>query len=267
MNSVENHSRNNDQLSEKIYATNIDSDDNEFSPNNNPIPIARFRPAFLDFKEQEIGIAKSARVVITNLGEDELNFESISGSTIHFYCSFFTEKVISPGGNTSFDVHFLARQPGLTQSAIYINTNKGIIKYNVQGAGIENIYKLKPVLNARILLNTSFTSHIHLHNPHNYSLQVVEIFTSDDDLHLEMPLYSAGEAEATMTTTTTTEPINFESAASTAYGSDKQQVALEHQKILIRNNNNNKNKSQLKKSYLKYYTNNNSSNIKQLWVS
>lgn len=162
----------------------------------------------------------------------------------------------------------MARQPGLSQSAIYINTNKGIIKYNVQGAGIENIYKLKPVLNARILLNTSFTSHLHLHNPHNYSLQVVEIFTSDDDLHLEMPLYSAGDAEATATTTTT-EPIAFESAASSAYGSDKQQVALEHQKILIRHNNinNNNNESQLKKSYLKYYTNNNSSNIKQLWVS
>ena len=41
----------------------------------------------------------------------------------------------------------------------------------------------------RIPLNTSFTSLIHLHNPHNATLQILEIYSSDDDLHLEIPTY------------------------------------------------------------------------------
>ena len=74
----------------------------------------------------------------------------------------------------------------MAESAIYINTNKGIIKYNVQGIGINNRYNLKPILNVRILSNTSFTSQINLHNPHNTSMQIMEIYSSDDDLHIEL---------------------------------------------------------------------------------
>ena len=103
-----------------------------------------------------------------------------------FSCFFFL-KVILPGGNTSFDVYFLARDQGNAESVLYINTNKGIIKFIVMGVGVPNDYKLRPILNARIPLNSSFTSLIQLHNPNNFSLQVLEIYTSDDDLHLELP--------------------------------------------------------------------------------
>lgn len=57
----------------------------------------------------------------------------------------------------------------------------------VKGTGIKNEHKLKPILNARIPLNASFTSVVNLHNPTNEFLQVTEIYTSDDDLHLELP--------------------------------------------------------------------------------
>jgi len=63
------------------------------------------------------------------------------------------------------------------------------IPLKVQGIGIDNIYKIKPILNVRIPLNTSFTSLISLHNPHNTTLQILEIYSSDDDLHLEIPAY------------------------------------------------------------------------------
>ena len=32
----------------------------------------------------------------------------------------------------------------------------------------------------------SFTSLIRLHNPHNATMEILEIFTSDDDLHIEL---------------------------------------------------------------------------------
>lgn len=53
--------------------------------------------------------------------------------------------------------------------------------------GVYNIYRLKPILNARIPINSTFTTLIKLHNPTNRSLQVTEVYTSDDDLHLELP--------------------------------------------------------------------------------
>ncbi len=97
-------------------------------------------------------------------------------------------KVISPGANTSFDVYFLSRELGKVESSLYINTNKGIIKFKVMGVGVENVYRLKPTLNARVPVNSSFTSIINFYNPHNTTLQILEIYTSDDDLHVELPL-------------------------------------------------------------------------------
>lgn len=44
---------------------------------------------------RQIGVPKVETVFITNTGVDILKLESISGSTIHFYCSFFLDKVIS----------------------------------------------------------------------------------------------------------------------------------------------------------------------------
>ena len=130
---------------------------------------------------------KIETVFIINTGKDILKLESIFGSTIHFHCSFFLDKTISPGANTSFDVYFLSRELGSVESSLYINTNKGIIKFKVMGVGVENLYKLKPILNARIPVNSSYTTVINLYNPHNTSLQLLEIFTSDDDLHIEFP--------------------------------------------------------------------------------
>ena len=96
------------------------------------MPIAKFQPAWLDFKSQQIGQPKIETVNIINSGKDALVLESISGSTLNFYCTFFKEKVINPGENTTFNVYFLARDVGLVESTLFINTNKGIIKYSVR---------------------------------------------------------------------------------------------------------------------------------------
>lgn len=83
----------------------------------------------------------------------------------------------------------MARELERAESILYINTNKGIIKFIVKGIGVPNSFRLSPILNARIPLNSSYTSLIKLHNPHSFPLQVVEIYTSDDDLHVELPSY------------------------------------------------------------------------------
>ena len=40
--------------------------------------------------------------------------------------------MINPNGNTSFEIYFLAKDVGYTESILYINTNKGIFKYKVR---------------------------------------------------------------------------------------------------------------------------------------
>ena len=191
LSSVENQSLN-DDASIKTYSENSGDSysrhhyNHHNQPVPNQIPIVKFHPAVLNFGEQFIGMPKVQTVRIVNIGSDQLRLDSISGSTVHFYCSFFQQKLVEAGANTTFDVYFLAREIGHTDSTLFINTNKGIIKYTVNGMGIRNPYKLKPILNARIPINSSFSSQLVLYNPHNVSLQVMEIYTSDDDLHVEV---------------------------------------------------------------------------------
>ncbi|RNA11135.1 transmembrane protein -like [Brachionus plicatilis] len=153
----------------------------------NDSSFVKFHPTRLDFKKQQIGVPVVRTVYLINSDKEPLKLESISGSTKHFYCSFFVDKVIPVNGNSSFDVYFLARELGSIESLLYINTNKGILKYHIQGEGIQNKYRLKPILDARIPLNTTFTSVINLHNPTTEFLQVTEVYSSDDDLHIQVP--------------------------------------------------------------------------------
>lgn len=51
-----------------------------------------------------------------------------------FFCLFFSSlQVIPPGGNTSFDVVFLARVVGNVENTLFINTSHhGVFTYQVQ---------------------------------------------------------------------------------------------------------------------------------------
>lgn len=59
--------------------------------------------------------------------------------------------------------------------------------------GVSNPYRLKPLLGARVPVNTSYSPIISMHNPFSNSLHVVEMFSSGGSLHLELP---TGAAEA-----------------------------------------------------------------------
>ncbi|XP_005095325.1 transmembrane protein 131 isoform X2 [Aplysia californica] len=163
-------------------------DDNFFSNN------IRLDPPMLDFQDQPVGMPRMEKVIVQNNDpKHSLHLLSISGSTVHFHCSFFQDKIVPPGGNTSFDVVFLARQVGNVENTLFIHTSIGSIRYQVFGVGIPNPYRLRPYLGARVPINSSFTPVIQMHNPYSTSLQVLEMFASEGDLHLELP---SGEREA-----------------------------------------------------------------------
>lgn len=165
-------------------------DSNLHNTFDNPII---FEPPLLEFEEQPIGMPHLKRVTIQNRdSKNEIHLLSISGSTLHFHCSFFDEKYVPPGSNTTFEVVYLARQVGNVENTLYIHTNIGIFKYQVFGVGVPNPYRNRPILGAKVPLNTSFTSLIQLHNPHSSTLHVQEVYSSGGDLHLQLP---SGEIE------------------------------------------------------------------------
>uniref|UniRef100_S4RQV7 Uncharacterized protein n=1 Tax=Petromyzon marinus TaxID=7757 RepID=S4RQV7_PETMA len=155
----------------------------------------RFEPPMLDFHEQPVGMPKMETVFLHNpSAEETITLLSISATTSHFHASFFQNRVIPPGGNTSFEVVFLARVVGNVENTLFINTSRhGVFTYQVFGVGIPNPYRLRPFVGARVPVNSSFSPLINIHNPHSEPLQVVvEIYSSGGDLHLELP---TGQAE------------------------------------------------------------------------
>ncbi|KAK3100282.1 hypothetical protein FSP39_017460 [Pinctada imbricata] len=157
----------------------------------------RLDPEWLDFQERPVGMPYMEQVLVQNTDtRNDLHLLSISGSTVHFHCSFFQEKTVPPGGNTTFDVVFLARQEGNVENTLYIHTSAGSFTYHVFGVGIPNPYRVRPYLGAKVPLNSSFSSLIQIHNPHGSTLQVIEMFSSEGDLHLELP---TGEKEGPKT--------------------------------------------------------------------
>lgn len=64
--------------------------------------------------------------------------------------------------------------------------------YQVFGVGIPNPYRLRPFIGARVPVNSSFSPLINIHNPFSEPLQVVEMYSSGGDLHLELPTGQQG---------------------------------------------------------------------------
>jgi len=148
----------------------------------------KFDPPNLNFKEQPIGVPLLRKVTIHNInGHSSIQMLSISGNTIHFHCSFFNDKVIPPGGNTTFDVVFLGRETGMVENTLYIHTSAGSFRYNVEGVGTPNPYRIQPLVGVKLPLNSSYSPVIQMHNPHGATIQVLEMYSSGGDLHLELP--------------------------------------------------------------------------------
>ncbi|XP_071779528.2 transmembrane protein 131 [Centroberyx gerrardi] len=163
------------------------------SPHRGNCRPIRFEPPMLDFHEQPVGMPKMEKVYLHNPSSEEISLISISATTAHFHASFFQNRIIPPGGNTSFDVVFLARVVGNVENTLFINTSHhGVFTYQVFGVGIPNPYRLRPFIGARVPVNSSFSPLINIHNPHSEPLQVVEMYSSGGDLHLELPTGQQG---------------------------------------------------------------------------
>uniref|UniRef100_A0A182T8K8 TMEM131_like domain-containing protein n=1 Tax=Anopheles maculatus TaxID=74869 RepID=A0A182T8K8_9DIPT len=147
-----------------------------------------FHPPQLNFADRSIGDPHNQLVVLFNRHKNRsVYLGSISGSTAEFSSSYFKERVIPPGGNTSFNVVFLPRKLGAADGSLLVHTSFGMLRYVVQGSGIECPYRLRPLVGLQAPLNATLSPEITLYNPHDTPLQIVEVYSSGGNFQLELP--------------------------------------------------------------------------------
>ena len=149
--------------------------------------LAEFDPPALHFEQQPVGQHNERTILIKNHSRKRvLHLSSVSGTSSDFHPSFFQSEYVLPGEHTSFDVYFLPREVGPVEATLHIHTEDGFtFPLPVSGVGTLNPYLLRS-LSARIPLNYSYSPTISLYNPHAEPLQITEMYSTAEDLHLEL---------------------------------------------------------------------------------
>lgn len=150
---------------------------------------------FCLFLCRSIGDPRDEKVYLFNKHKHKkVYLGRITGSSSDFYSNYFEDNKIEPLANTSLKIVFLPRQLGETNSSLIIHTSFGTLNYQVRGVGVECPYRLRPLIGIKLPLNATISPEIQIYNPHDFALQISEIYTSGKDFHLELPSQSAAAA-------------------------------------------------------------------------
>ncbi len=124
--------------------------------------------------------------LISTAESEEIRLLSVSSDSLHVHPSF-TKQVIPPKGTVSIAVIFLPRALGPVESTLIIQTSSGAFLYQVSGSGINNPYKVQPLIGAKLSPGAVYQPAIEVYNPHTEVLRIVEAFTSGGFLQLTSP--------------------------------------------------------------------------------
>uniref|UniRef100_A0A915M8C1 Transmembrane protein 131-like conserved domain-containing protein n=1 Tax=Meloidogyne javanica TaxID=6303 RepID=A0A915M8C1_MELJA len=168
--------------------TNKKLDSHDFTRDNKQ-KIRLFDEEVTDFGITTFGVLVHRIIYITNPGNSKIVLSNILSSGINFHCSSSLEKNLMPKQRISFHIYFLptSEEPPLKEEILSLFTSIGVFVHKVRGQINGNSYRIKPLSNIRLPINSTFSTSIQLHNPHFTTLRILEIFSSDCNIQLEFP--------------------------------------------------------------------------------
>ena len=94
---------------------------------------------------------------------------------------------INPGSNATIEMIFTPRYVGNTEATTFLTCKQSGSKftYQVFGEGIESPFRVRPLVGAKIPLNSSYAPFLRLHNPETKPMRILELYTTSSLLHVE----------------------------------------------------------------------------------
>lgn len=128
-----------------------------------------------------------AEIVVTNTAPtDPIDVYSVSTDSAAFQPSYVERQTVVPGESVGLTVLFLARAPGPVFGSLVVETSVGGFLVQVQGEGIRNMYKVRP-LALKLAVGHTLRPNLEMFNPHDHALKIEEVHTNDGFMHLILP--------------------------------------------------------------------------------
>lgn len=139
-------------------------------------PDAPFFPPQLEFGMQPLYQRQVAFLTIMNsCNASRLSLLAAKSDNRQFFVTGFSEKLVAPGGTLTFPVCYLPQYVGATKGSITIETGVDPLVVQLQGEGVESLYKM----HARVQGKSHYV--ISLFNPFNESIFVEEVVVSPEN--------------------------------------------------------------------------------------
>lgn len=150
----------------------------------------RAAPSELDFSKQKLCSAALQSVTFSALDAaggslDAINVTSLDSSDRSFYPLNFKPFVIAPGRPVTLQFAAIARSIGLTTAKAWLSTSNGRYSIDLKVLGVDNEYRVRPLLAGHKVVGSDFSPMITIFNPHDEVLVIKEVSTREPFIAIE----------------------------------------------------------------------------------
>eukprot|EP01031_Cornospumella_fuschlensis_P033192 gene33191-40159_t len=160
-----------------------------------------FSPRELVYDESPVCIPSISEFTITNVLDYSVDIIAVASRDPQFHPILFQPQTLGPESNITVQILYLPQLMQVTASELVVETSEGNLYYQVEGRAAQNPYRLSPVVDYTMVLGSrALEVPIRMYNPHDSTLHIMEIFTTEDFITLSnSPSSSASSSLASST--------------------------------------------------------------------